>query len=107
MTDWNDIGSICRSFGEQRSRLNVMLANRIKPGRNYWKEAADEIERLRTERLKLDRRIHNQRRALRENWEIIEMRAQYKRAWYPSKLLTSMLRKHCSRPAPWWRRILP
>jgi len=29
---------------------------------------------MKEERLKLDRRIHNQRRALRENWEILEMR---------------------------------
>lgn len=53
--------------------------------------ALAEIKRLKTERLKLDRRIHNQRIALRKNWEIIEMRAQYKRAWYPSKLLISIL----------------
>lgn len=36
-----------------------------------------ENERLRAERLKLDRRIHNQRRALRENWEIVEMRRKW------------------------------
>jgi len=42
----------------------------------------DENERLRAERLKLDRRIHNQRCALRENWEIIEMRCQN---WMGSK----------------------
>lgn len=53
---------------------------------------SDENERLRAERLKLDRRIRNQRAALRKNWEIIEMRAEYKRAWYPSKLLRSILR---------------
>lgn len=40
-------------------------------------EAAAEIERLRAERLKLDRRIHNQRIALRQNWEIFEMRRNY------------------------------
>ena len=39
-------------------------------------EAAEHIEQLRIERLKVDRRIHNQRVALRMNWEIMEMRAQ-------------------------------
>jgi hypothetical protein len=35
------------------------------------------IERLLAERKKLDRRIHNQRVALRENWEIVEMRGNW------------------------------
>jgi len=56
-------------------------------------DAADVIERMRRERQEVDRRIHNQRRALRQNWEIVEMRAQYKRAWYPSKLLTQLLKR--------------
>lgn len=68
--------------------------------------AADEIERLRAMEYRLARRIHQQRCALREHWEIVEMRATYKRAWYPSPLLKSMLRRHCTRPAPWWKRIL-
>lgn len=37
----------------------------------------DENKRLRAERLKLDRRIHNQRRSLRETWEIVEMRRKW------------------------------
>lgn len=69
-------------------------------------ELLAENDRLKAERLKLDRRIHNQRRALRENWEIIEMRASYKRAWYPSPLLKSMLNRHINRPPPWWRRVM-
>ena len=68
-------------------------------------DAADEIERLRKQEYRMAARIHHQRVALRENWEIIEMRAQYRRAWYPSKLLRSMLRRHCTRPMPWWRRM--
>ena len=51
----------------------------------------EEIRRLKAERRNLDKRIHNQRVALRENWEIIEMRASYRRAWYPSPLLRRML----------------
>lgn len=56
-------------------------------------ELADKVDRMQAERLKLDRRIHNQRVALRENWEIIEMRASHKRAWLQSPLLLSMLRR--------------
>lgn len=55
--------------------------------------AADEIDRLNEKRLEQDRKIHNQRVALRSNWEIIEMRAQYAKAWYPSKLLTALLKR--------------
>ncbi len=54
-------------------------------------ELESEVARLKAERLKLDKRIHNQRIALRSNWEIIEARAAYKKAWYRSPLLTSIL----------------
>lgn len=64
--------------------------------------AADEIERLRAQEYKLARRIHQQRVALRENWEIVEMRASHRRAWVRSPLLMSMLKR--PRRAPWWRR---
>lgn len=40
-------------------------------------DAECRLEKLHAERMKLDRRIHNQRRALRENWEIVEMRGNY------------------------------
>lgn len=36
-----------------------------------------EVVRLNAERLKLDRRIHNQRVALRENWQIVEQRRKW------------------------------
>lgn len=65
--------------------------------------AADEIERLRAQEFKLARRIHQQRFALRENWQIIEKRASHQRAWIRSPLLMSMLRR--PRRAPWWRRL--
>jgi len=67
-------------------------------------DAADEMERMREELFNLSNRIRNQRAALRENWQIIEMRAQYRRAWYPSPLLTSLLKRPMPR-APWWRRL--
>ena len=38
-----------------------------------------ERDRERATRLKLDKRIHNQRVALRQNWEIVEMRANFSR----------------------------
>lgn len=37
----------------------------------------EEIRRLKAERLKLDKRIHNQRVALRQTWEIVEMRRKW------------------------------
>lgn len=55
--------------------------------------AAKEIDRLNEKRLDQDRTIHNQRVALRQNWEITEARAQWTRAWYPSKLLKSLLNR--------------
>lgn len=39
--------------------------------------AANQIDRMHQERLVLDRRIHNQRVALRETWEIVEMRRKW------------------------------
>lgn len=65
-----------------------------------------EIDRLKAERLILDKRIHNQRVALRGNWEIIEKRAQYRRAWYPSPLLRQMLFRSTRFPRTWWMRLL-
>lgn len=38
------------------------------------KEAANKIENLRAERLTLDKKIRGQRRALRDNWQIVEQR---------------------------------
>lgn len=52
-------------------------------------EAAEAIEKMIEERLILDRRIHNQRRALRENWTIVEMRAGYKSL--PTEVRSRML----------------
>lgn len=40
-------------------------------------ELRAEIARLKAERLKLDKRIHNQRVALRQTWEIVEMRGNW------------------------------
>lgn len=40
-------------------------------------EALHTIERLREENLKLQSRIHNQRRANRETWEIVENRRKW------------------------------
>jgi hypothetical protein len=87
-----------------RSEAEHMIACLRDRGDKLCLDAADELERMRNERLKLSHRIHQQRVALRENWEIIEMRAQYNRAWYPSALLKSILNNRPRRP--WWRRLL-
>jgi len=44
-------------------------------------------------RLKLDRRIQNQRKALRQNWEVVEMRASYKHL--PKEVRSRMLAGWC------------
>lgn len=62
------------------------------------------MNRMMAERQRLDRRIHNQRIALRQNWETMEKRAGHNRAWVRSPLLMSMLRKGTKR-LPWWRRL--
>lgn len=55
-----------------------------------------EIERLRAERLKLDKRIHNQRMALRETWEIVEMRRNYMGSPASRAAFASLLKRHQS-----------
>ena len=50
--------------------------------------------RLRAERLKLDKRIHNQRVNLRRNWEIVEMRANYKAL--PPEVRSRFLKGWCA-----------
>lgn len=58
-----------------------------------------ELEEKQALILRLERRIHNQRANCRMNWEIIEQRAQYKKAWYPSPLLREMLKRSVLRKA--------
>lgn len=53
-----------------------------------------EVERLKAERLKLDRRIHNQRMALRENWEIVEMRRKWLGSDTARKMYISLLKRY-------------
>lgn len=57
-------------------------------------EAADELERLRAERLKLDKRIHNQRVALRQTWEIVEMRRKWLGSDTARRMYSSLLKRY-------------
>jgi len=68
-------------------------------------EALHRLEKMAEERLRLDRRIRQQRHALRDNWQIIEMRASHQRAWLRSPLLASMLKR--PRRRSWWRGLFP
>lgn len=52
------------------------------------------IERLQQERLKLDRRIHNQRAALRQTWEIVEMRRKWLGSDTARKMYISLLKRY-------------
>lgn len=89
-----------RDFREL-SAINESGCNRaldmLEVSADTCKKLTAELDRRREERIELDRRIHNQRVALRENWEIIETRASYKKAWYRSPLLTSILQRRVSR----------
>lgn len=58
------------------------------------KKLQAENERLRTERLKLDRRIHNQRIALRQNWEIVEQRQKWLGSDTARRMYCALLRRH-------------
>jgi hypothetical protein len=68
-------------------------------------EAVHRLEKMAEDRLRLDRRIRQQRYALRENWMIVERRTAHHRAWVRSPLLISMLRNR--RPPWWWRLFWP
>lgn len=54
----------------------------------------EEIRRLKGERLKLDRRIHNQRVALRENWEIVEMRRKWLGSDTARRMYANLLKRY-------------
>lgn len=74
-----------------RSTTDHMIACLRERDDKLCTDAADTILEQRALIQKLERRIHNQRASCRINWEIVEMREQYKRAWRPSKLLRSIL----------------
>ena len=59
-----------------RSEAEHMIACLRDRDDKLCQDAANELESMRAERLKLSHRIHQQRVALRENWEIVEMRCQ-------------------------------
>lgn len=52
------------------------------------------IGAMHEQRLDLDRRIHNQRRANRDTWDILEMRAAYKHL--PKDVGSRMMRGWCA-----------
>lgn len=51
-------------------------------------------ERLREERLKLDRRIHNQRVALRQTWEIVEKRRKWLGSDTARRMYASLFKRY-------------
>lgn len=56
--------------------------------------AEAEVERLKTERLKLDKRIHNQRVALRQTWEIVEMRRKWLGSDTARRMYANLLKRY-------------
>lgn len=85
--DLGEMSAICESGCDRAlDMLEVSTA--------ACKALGEEVERLRAERLKLDKRIHNQRVALRDTWETVEMR----RKWLGSDTARKRivwLSKHC------------
>lgn len=63
IVDWDDIGSICRRFAFEQFALK-------KPGRNFWEEAAIEIDLLRHALTRIAE-IENQE--FGSDWEEIDM----------------------------------
>lgn len=60
------------------SREEALIeALRARSGDPLSVEAADTVERLRAREFKLARRIHQQRRSLRETWYIVEQRRNW------------------------------
>jgi hypothetical protein len=60
------------------SREDALIeALRSRSGDPLSIEAADAVERLRAREFKLARRIHQQRCALRETWQIVEQRRNW------------------------------
>lgn len=60
-----------------RSQTDHLIACLRDRGDKLCSDAADTIDRMRAERLKLDKRIHNQRAAAGITWEIVEMRRKW------------------------------
>lgn len=52
------------------------------------------IERMHAERLKLDQRIHNQRRSCRITWEIVEMRRKWLGSDVARRSYVRLLKRH-------------
>jgi hypothetical protein len=57
-------------------------------------EALFRLEKMHAERLKLDRRIHNQRRSCRDTWEIFEMRRKWIGSDTARKMYGSLLKRY-------------
>lgn len=71
---------------------NMIAVLRARTNDKLSRDAADEIERLRTLEFRLARRIHEQRVNLRMNWGVMAQHAAYRRGWRQSPLLTQILR---------------
>lgn len=57
-------------------------------------EMIEEVRRLKAERLMLDKRIHNQRLALRQTWEIVEMRRKWLGSDTARRMYASLLKRY-------------
>ncbi len=74
------------------------VVKRLLGEKDEWRERyGDAMSRLdiaRAERLKLDRRIHNQRRALHETWEIVESRRKWLGSETARRMYVTLLKRY-------------
>jgi hypothetical protein len=64
-------------------------------------EALQIIERMHVKRLEQDRKIHNQRVSLRENWEVVEMRRKWLGSDIARKSYLKLLKSYRELEAKW------
>lgn len=64
------------------------------PVEERLREALVRLDRAYDERIKIDRRIHQQRVALRENWQIVEMRRKWLGSDTARKMYASLFKRH-------------
>jgi hypothetical protein len=64
----------CALADEAAARIEALEAENTRL-RALLDEALEEVKKHREMRKRLDRRIHNQRKAWRDNWQVIEKRA--------------------------------
>lgn len=99
MDKWNQVDYIASlpdmPLDELCERLRSKYPNGVIYGASpLMAEAARRLERMHQDRLILDRKIHNQRTALRETWEIVEMRRKWLGSDTARRMYCNLLKRY-------------